>query len=75
MSYRPQIKSTAAGQTTDLPLDAETIKGKDIFDSNNIIKESFLPQEAEEWEFLLKDGTIVTKLVYIKPTPSSKGGD
>ena len=29
--------------------------------------------EAEEWEFTLKDGTTVTKLVYTKPTSPSEG--
>ena len=30
MSYRPQIKSNSSGTLTDLPLDAETVKGVDV---------------------------------------------
>lgn len=30
MSYRPTIKSDASGTLTDLPLDAETVKGEDV---------------------------------------------
>ena len=43
MSYRPEVKINSAGQTQDFPLDAETIQGKDIFDSNDIIKAIYLP--------------------------------
>ena len=47
MSYRPKIKANASGGLTDLPLDAETIKGIDIVDSStNKIKSSVLPAIA-----------------------------
>ena len=65
MSYRPQVKGNSAGQLVDLPLDAETIQGKDIFDSNDIIKEEFLPQEVIEMTGSeLEDATYVAGQLY-----------
>lgn len=65
MSYRPQVKGNSAGQLVDLPLDAETIQGKDIFDSNDIIKDEYLPQEVIEMTGAeLEDATYVAGQLY-----------
>ncbi len=47
MSYRPKQKIDSTGTVADLPLDAETVKGIDIVDSNDgKIKSSVLPAIA-----------------------------
>ena len=47
MSYRPQIKTNVSGAVTDLPLDAETVKGHNVEASGVASNTSTLPTTAQ----------------------------
>lgn len=64
-SFKPFIKTDQQGNKSPLPLDAETIQGKNIFDNNNVIKAIYLPT--------LTSAAVIAALGYTPGTSNFSG--